>query len=432
MCDGAELESRGNLNMYSSIGIALLVAAAALPMSALAQVNAVADSGTADAGVASRPIANVAANDSIKGAQATLGASGNATVAQLGTWPAGIALTPSRGAISTKISVPVGTYTVQYNVCDKSVPPNCAAASDSVSVISASIIANPDSGTVNAGVASRPIANVAANDTIDGAPATLGASGNAVIAQVAPWPAGLVLNTATGAVSTNATISAGTYSVQYQLCDLNTPHQCAQATDTVNIVAVSVVANPDSGQVKLGVAAVAVPNVTANDTVNGAAVVLGASGNATVARVGTWPAGIALNTTTGALTSGTSVPAAVYNVTYKLCNTNKPAVCANAVDTVSVVASIIALPVSGSTFVGQTGTAIGNLVVKDTINGAVAVLGASGNATVAQSGVWPSGITLNPATGAITVASTVPVGTYSVSYQLCDRASPPNCATAAD
>jgi hypothetical protein len=37
----------------------------------------------------------------------------------------------------------------------------------------------PETGVADAGIASRPIANVAANDTVNGAPATLGASGNA-------------------------------------------------------------------------------------------------------------------------------------------------------------------------------------------------------------------------------------------------------------
>ena len=72
------------------------------------------DSGTADAGIASRPIANVAANDTVNSVPATLGTSGNSTVAQFGSWPAGIALTPSTGAVSTQVTVPAGTYSMQY------------------------------------------------------------------------------------------------------------------------------------------------------------------------------------------------------------------------------------------------------------------------------------------------------------------------------
>ena len=56
-----------------------------------ASILPVADTGTAVAGTASTPIANVAANDSVNGAAATLGGAGNATVAQSGAWPAGIA-----------------------------------------------------------------------------------------------------------------------------------------------------------------------------------------------------------------------------------------------------------------------------------------------------------------------------------------------------
>ncbi|MCB6077309.1 hypothetical protein, partial [Flavobacterium psychrophilum] len=50
------------------------------------------------------------------------------------------------------------------------------------------------------------------------------------------------------------------------------------------------------------------------------------------------------------------------------------------------------------------GVAILNVAANDVVNGLPATLGVSGNATIATSGVWPSGITLNPATGAINVA----------------------------
>src|SRR5207245_1438877 len=113
---------------------------------------------------------------------ATLGTSGNSTIAKSGTWPTGIGLAPSTGAVSTTISVPVGTYSIDYMLCDKSTPPVCSTSTDTVNVITPSIVPNPDSGTADAGIGSRPIVNVAANDTINGAPATLGTSGNATIA----------------------------------------------------------------------------------------------------------------------------------------------------------------------------------------------------------------------------------------------------------
>jgi hypothetical protein len=100
-------------------------------------VDAVADTGFALAGTASKPIVNVAANDTVHGAPATLGKAGNATVAQVGTWPTGITLTSSTGAVSTTASLSVGSYEVQYRLCDRTRPPDCATATDTITVIPA-------------------------------------------------------------------------------------------------------------------------------------------------------------------------------------------------------------------------------------------------------------------------------------------------------
>ena len=61
--------------------------------------------GSAVAGVASTPISNVAAGATVNGVAATLGPSGNATVAALGIWPAGISLNPTTGAVSTSAAL---------------------------------------------------------------------------------------------------------------------------------------------------------------------------------------------------------------------------------------------------------------------------------------------------------------------------------------
>src|SRR5450755_2144236 len=129
-------------------------------------ISAVPDSGTADAGIASKAIANVTANDTVNGAPATLGTSGNATVAKVGTWRTGVVFNTTTGAITTTAALAAGSYSVTYKLCDLSAPPNCASAIDTVNVITASILPVPDTGTAVFGTSSRPIANVAANDSV--------------------------------------------------------------------------------------------------------------------------------------------------------------------------------------------------------------------------------------------------------------------------
>jgi hypothetical protein len=218
---------------------ASLLCAAVFSVPVQAQVVAVPDSGTADAGIASQPIANVAANDSVNGARARLGSSGNASIAKAGTWPAGIKLSTTTGAVTTTTSLKAGVYQIPYTLCDRNSPPDCVETVDTVTVINASLVAGPDSGTGYTGISSVPIASVVANDTVDGAPAKLGTSGNATIAVAGTWPSGLSLSTSSGAVSSSGVLPAGTYVVSYKLCDRNVPPLCVPGSITVIIVAVA-------------------------------------------------------------------------------------------------------------------------------------------------------------------------------------------------
>ena len=236
-------------------------------------VNPQPESGTATAGTGATPIANVVANDTVNGAAATLGAAGNATIAQSGSWPAGVTLDTSSGAINTTAALTPGSHSLTYQLCDRSVPANCATTTDTLT-IAASILPVAEAGTAAAGTAATPIANVAANDLVNGAPATLGAAGNATIAQSGSWPAGLALNTSTGAITTVAALAPGSYPVVYQLCDRNTPPNCATTTDTVTVSGSILPANP-SGTAVAGTPAVPIANVATGGTVNGAPATLG-------------------------------------------------------------------------------------------------------------------------------------------------------------
>ncbi|MGB1043440.1 MAG: hypothetical protein ACPGU6_08605, partial [Tenacibaculum sp.] len=87
----------------------------------------------------------------------------------------------------------------------------------------------------------------------------------------------------------------------------------------------------------------------------------------------------------------------------------------------------------GSIKQGVGGTAIANVVANDYLNGIYApVIGTgAGQITLSQTSSSHAGIVLNPSTGEITVTSAVPVGTYTVVYEICEAgASPANCNSA--
>ncbi|WP_162496962.1 gliding motility-associated C-terminal domain-containing protein [Flavobacterium psychrophilum] len=182
------------------------------------------------------------------------------------------------------------------------------------------------------------------------------------------WPVGVTLNPTTGAINVAVGTIPGVYPVTYQLCDKLTPQTCATVVNTVTVTAVL---NPvaDSGTAP-STGGEAIPNVALNDVVNGLPATLG--------------------------------------------------------DTVTVTAVVNPVAENG-TVPATGGVAILNVAANDVVNGLPATLGVGGNATVATSGVWPVGITLDQATGAINVVAGMPPGNYPVTYQLCDNLTPQKC-----
>ncbi len=67
----------------------------------------------------------------------------------------------------------------------------------------------------------------------------------------------------------------------------------------------------------------------------------------------------------------------------------------------------------------------------DTLNGTPVVIGTNPGEVTLTPGTTPTGITLNPNTGQVTIASTVPSGIYTFTYEICENgANPANCDTA--
>ncbi|PRY28144.1 hypothetical protein CLV58_1301, partial [Spirosoma oryzae] len=391
-------------------------------------VTASPDAGTASAGTGGTPVANVAANDVVNGQPATLGNGGNATVAQVGTYPTGISLNPATGSVSVAAGTPPGSYTVAYQLCDKLTPVTCTTGVVSFTVTPA-VTASPDAGTASAGTGGTPVANVAANDVVNGQPATLGNGGNATVAQVGTYPTGISLNPATGSVSVAAGTAPGSYTLAYQLCDKLTPVTCTTGVVSFTVTP-AVTASPDAGTASAGTGGTPVANVAANDVVNGQPATLGTNGNATVAQVGTYPTGISLNPNTGSVSVAAGTAPGSYTLAYQLCDKLTPVTCTTGVVSFTVTPAVTASPDAGTASAGTGGTPVANVAANDVVNGQPATLGTNGNATVAQVGTYPTGISLNPATGSVSVAAGTAPGSYTLAYQLCDKLTPVTCTTA--
>lgn len=382
-------------------------------------------------------VINVFANDRLNGAP-VIPAAVIATV----TAPAAPAtpgapvpvLDPATGLVDVPADTPAGVYTINYQICEAANPTNCASSSVTVVVAAAPVIADPDSiSSVNGATGATGILDVLDGDTLNGLPATLSSVAISVTTPATPASPGAsvpVLDPATGLIDVPAGTPAGTYNIVYQLCERLNPANCASNTATVVVSQSPIAANNDNASgVNGALGATAVANAFAGDTINGAAA---SPANATLslAAGATVPAGLTFNTTTGNVDVAPGTPAGSYVINYTICETLNPSNCRDATVTVNVVAAAIT---AANDSVAAVTTASGgaNLVdalTNDSLNGIPVVL-ANVNLTVTAP-ASNLGVTLDPATGQVSVAPGTPAGNYTIGYQICERLNPLNCATA--
>lgn len=198
-------------------------------------INPTADSGAGVAGTPRVAVANVAANDMVNGRAAVLGSAGNATVARQGTWPAGVTLDTTSGALSLDAATVAGSYTLTYQLCDKGTVPVCATNSIAL-LISARLVVAKTSRVISDPVngASNPKAIpgalvrycvVVANPSGNGTASGISLSDTPPQSQVTVQAGSLRINSslATAACDFSAGISGGSTSagtVQAALPDM--------------------------------------------------------------------------------------------------------------------------------------------------------------------------------------------------------------------
>ncbi len=335
--------------------------------------------------------------------------------------PTGASLSNTNNNIATATftNAAIGTYNFIFSV----------GCTDTLSIVVSSCVTPiTENGTITS-AGGTAITNVANSDFINGSPAVLGNGGNAVVSTVGTWPTGISLNTLTGAIMVAQGVLPGSYPITYQLCDKLTPSTCATMVDTIKVTS-QVLAIAENGTAA-ATGGIAITSVISNDVVNGTVATLGNTGNASITQIGNWVNGITLNTSTGAIAVTSGTAPGNYSVTYQLCDKLTPNTCATVTDTITINAIVIPVTENGSV-TRSGGVAIANIINNDMVNGGQAILGASGNATITKSGIWPNGISLNTNTGEIIVASGTDIGTYPVTYQLCDLLTPSTCATVVD
>ncbi|MFD0992436.1 T9SS type B sorting domain-containing protein, partial [Tenacibaculum geojense] len=248
-------------------------------------------------------------------------------------------------------------------------------------------------------------------------------------------PTGLTLDPLTGAISIDAGTPSGTYLVEYELCENGAnPVNCDIATATV-VVSNPIDAIDDDYSASPLTIGDSTGDVTDNDTLDGSPVVVGSNpGEVTITPDpnGTNPTGLTLDPLTGVISIDAGTPSGTYLVEYEICeNGANPANCDIATATVVVSNPIDAIDDDYSASPLTIGDSTGDVTDNDTLDGSPVVVGSNpGEVTITPdpNGTNPTGLTLNPLTGVISIDAGTPSGTYLVEYELCENgANPANC-----
>jgi uncharacterized repeat protein (TIGR01451 family) len=167
-----------------------------------------------------------------------------------------------------------------------------------------------------------------------------------------------------------------------------------------------------------------IANVLANDTINGAPATLA---NVTLRQTAASNPAITLDPATGAVRIAPNTPAGSYTVTYEICTRSAPIACDTATAAVVVNSAPIDAVNDAPLTVGPTGGST-PLLGNDTLGG-VPVTPATVNIALTNNG-GAAGLSIDAATGKLVVPPNTPPGSYTATYQICERLNPANCDTA--
>ncbi|MES2672298.1 MAG: hypothetical protein V4673_18015, partial [Pseudomonadota bacterium] len=388
-----------------------------------AAIDAVDDSFGPVVGASGGTTPSVIVNDTLNGAAAIIGT--NVSLAPGASPNAGLTMNAD-GTITIAAGTAAGTYLYPYTICELLNPTNCDTAIATVTVTAAIIDAVDDSGTVaNGATGGTAVPNVLVNDTLNGNPATLA---TVTLSQVSTSNPNVTLDPATGAVNVAAGTPAGTYTLVYRICETLNPTNCDNATVTVTVGAAAIDAVDDSFGPVVGASGGTTPSVIVNDTLNGAAAIIGT--NVSLAPGASPNAGLTMNAD-GTITIAAGTAAGTYLYPYTICELLNPTNCDTAIATVVVTAAVIdAVDDSFAPIGGQVGGTTPSVIVNDTLNGVPAVIGTNVSLTPGTAPTPTGGsITMNP-DGTITIAPGTTAGTYTYPYTICELLNPANCDTA--
>jgi hypothetical protein len=225
----------------------------------------------------------------------------------------------------------------------------------------------------------------------------------------------------------------GSLNVPYTVCNSASTPVCDTATLNLSTTGINIQADDDdfsSTPINGTTGGSLAVSVFGNDNYGGGADNTVNDTNSTITQIGTWPTGITINEE-GIITVAPGTTAGTYHLTYQICDAinTVPQNCDQGIVTLVVAGDVLITNADNGSGSSGTNFQAVNVILNDTLNGVTPVVGTqTGQVTLSQSGSWPTGFSLNTATGMVNVSSAVTPGVYNMDYQICvNGASPAIC-----
>jgi hypothetical protein len=204
-------------------------------------------------------------------------------------------------------------------------------------------IGAPVSGTTGG----QALANVLANDTLNGITATLS---SVTLTQTSTTNPKANINVLDGSVNIDS-YSVGDYTISYQICEIANPSNCDIAIVSGSILNHNINAVDESGNVVTGATGgVSITNVLNNDTLNS---MPATTGNVTLSQISSTSTGVTLNTLTGSVNVASGTTPGTYNLIYQICEIANPSNCDTAIVSVPVIGPVVCYELLGFTYKGS-------------------------------------------------------------------------------
>jgi len=378
---------------------------------------------TANAYNGGNPIGNIFSNDSLNGLPTNLGPVTLSIVSPVNV--AGITLNTSTGAITANPFIRAGNYTLIYRICDSLNTLNCDTAAVHIELTAPPIMANSDFVSVNSYTGGNNVINIFSNDSINNWVANSIRTSLTVLSF--PSEPNIILNPINGRISVFPYTTAGLYSYTYRLCDTANTSNCDTSIAYVNVFAPPIIANNDVGSVNGYNGQNNIVNVISNDSLNNRFTSL-AEINLSLVSAASHP-GVSLNLTNGWANVAPLTPAGLYQIDYKICDTLNTGSCDTGSILITVTAPKIIANNDNASVNGYNGNSIAvSVFTNDSINNTNATALNTRLGLVMASGHL--GITLDTISGIVSVAAPIAIGTYNITYSLCDTLNLSNCDTA--